>query len=86
MRVTCSASVPQDEPTFLINYNLISERCLAVRVVPDAEHHTVTTEPAVLGIRLDIQVLWITRRFPERITLANQGFTVPIHFILVIER
>ena len=29
-RVTCSASVPQDGQTFLINFNLINERCLAI--------------------------------------------------------
>ena len=30
----------------------------------------------VLDIRFDRQVLWITSVFPERIMLANQGFTV----------
>ena len=36
----------------------------------------ITTEPTVLGIRFDIQVLWITHVFPEGIMLANQAFTV----------
>ena len=38
-------------------------------------HPTVTTEPTVLEIHFDIQVLWVTSMFPERITLTNQGFT-----------
>ena len=46
--VTCSASVPQDEQTFLINFHLINERCLTIRVVRDAEHHMITTESMVL--------------------------------------
>ena len=41
-------SVPQDEQTFLINFNLINERCLAIRVVRDTERHMVTTEPMFL--------------------------------------
>ena len=76
MRVTCSASVPQDEQTFLINFNLINERCLAIRAVYDAKCHMIKTEPMVLEILFDRLVLWITSMFPERIMLASQGFTV----------
>ena len=65
IRVTCSASAPQDEQTFLINFNLINERCLAIRVVRDAEYHVITTEPTVLEIHSDRQVLWITSMLPE---------------------
>ena len=65
LRVTCSAHVPQDEPTFLINFNLINERCLAIRVVCDAKCHITTTEPMVLEICFDRQVLWITSMFQE---------------------
>ena len=57
-------------------FNLISERGLAVWVELDAECHVITTEPMVLEIRFDRGVLWITSRFPERIMLANQSFTV----------
>ena len=32
----------------------------------------ITTEPMVLEIHFDIQMLWITSMFPEQ----NQGFTV----------
>ena len=46
--VTRSVSVPQDEKTFLIRFNLINEPCLAIRVVCDAERHMITTEPMVL--------------------------------------
>ena len=76
MRVTCSVSVPRDEQTFLINFNLRNERCLAIRGVGDAECHVITIEPMVLEICFDIQVLWLTSMLPERITLAKQGFTV----------
>ena len=76
LRVTCSTCVSKDEPTFLINFNLISEQCLAIQVVHDTECHMITTEPMVLEIRFDIGVLWITSMFPEQIIFANQGFTV----------
>jgi hypothetical protein len=33
LRVTWSASVLQDKQKFLINFNLINERCLAIRVL-----------------------------------------------------
>ena len=69
-------SVLQDKQTFLLNFNLINERCLAIRVVHDAEHHMITTEPMVLEICFDIQVLWITRVFQEQIMLANEVLTV----------
>ena len=59
-----------------MNFNLINEPCLTVRVVCDAECHVITTEPLVLELRFDIQVLWITSLFLVRILLANQGFTV----------
>ena len=52
-------SAPQDEQTFLINFNLTDERCLAIRVVRDTKCHMITTEPMALKIRFDIQVLWI---------------------------
>ena len=76
MRVTCSARAPQDEETFLVNFNLINERRLAIRVVHDAEHRTTTAEPMVLEVRFDIRVLWMTSVFPETIMLANQGVSV----------
>ena len=44
----------QDEQTFLINFNLINERCLAIRVVRDAECHMITTEPMVLSLSLSL--------------------------------
>ena len=69
-------SVPQDEQTFLINFNSINERSLAIRVACDAERHMITTEPMGLEICFDIQVLWMTSMFPELIMLANQGFTL----------
>ena len=50
--------------TFLIHFNLINEQCLAIRVVHDAECHMITTE-AILKIRFDRQVLWITSMFLE---------------------
>ena len=68
-------SIPQDEQTFLINFNLRNERCLATQVVRDAERHMITTEPMALEIYFDIQALWITGMFPERNMLTNQGFT-----------
>ena len=58
-------SVPQDEQTFLIKFNLINELCLAVRVGSDAECHMITTEPMVLEIPFDRRVLWITSVFPQ---------------------
>ena len=48
LQVTCSASVPQEEGTFLVNFNLINEQCLAIQVVRDAKHHIITTELMVL--------------------------------------
>ena len=57
----CSA----DEQTFLINFNLIKEPWSAVRVVWDTECHMITTEPMVLEICFDIQVLWFTSMFLE---------------------
>ena len=69
-------SVPQDEQTFLIKFNLINELCLAVRVGSDAECHMITTEPMVLEICFDIQVLWIISMFPEQTVLANQVYCI----------
>ena len=46
--MTCSVSVLQDEQTSLRSFNLINERCLAIRVVRDAERHMTTTGPMVL--------------------------------------
>ena len=66
----------QDEQTLLINFNLMNERYLAIEAVCDTKHQMITTEPMVLEISFDTQVLWITSMFPERILLANQGFTV----------
>ena len=75
--------VPQDEQTFLKNFNLINERCLAIQVICDAQHHMMTaTEPMVLEIRFDMQVLWIASMFLEEIMLANQGFTVALSLML----
>jgi hypothetical protein len=47
LRVTWAASVLQDEQKFLIHFNLINERCLAIRVpyylyALSAEHHVIT--------------------------------------------
>ena len=75
MWITSSTNVPQDEQTFLINFILIGERCLAIRVERDTKCHMVTTESMVVDICFDIQVLWITSMFPEQMTLTNQGFT-----------
>ena len=47
-----------------------------MQVLRDADHHMITTEPWVLEIHFDIQVLWITSMFLERIMLVNHGFTV----------
>ena len=58
-------SVPQDKQTFLVYFNLIHERYLAVCVELDAESHMITTEPTVLEIRFDIRALWITSVVPE---------------------
>ena len=76
MRVTCSASVPQDKQKYLTKFSLIQEWCLAMQVVHDAECHMIKTEPMVLEICFDIQVLWIISMFQGWIMLANQGFTV----------
>ena len=65
-----------NEQIFLINFTLINEWCLAIKVVCDAKRHMITTEPMVLEICFDIQVLWMTSMFPERLMLANQGFSV----------
>jgi hypothetical protein len=48
LRVTWAASVLQDEQTFLIHFNLINERCLAIRVLYylyalSAECHVITS-------------------------------------------
>jgi hypothetical protein len=43
LRVTWSASVLQDEQKFLINFNLINERGLAIRVLLSAERHMITS-------------------------------------------
>jgi hypothetical protein len=48
LRVTWSVSVFQDEQKFLINFNLINERCLAIRVLYylyalSAERHVITS-------------------------------------------
>ena len=58
-------SVTQAEQTSLIDVNSINERCPATRVVRDAERHVITTEPMVLEIRFDTQVLWMTSMFLE---------------------
>ena len=58
-----------------MNFDLINEQCLAI-LVHDAEHHMITTEPMVVEIHFDTQVLPITSMFLEQIMLANQGFTV----------
>ena len=44
--------------------------------------HMITTEPMVLEICFDTQVLWITSVFLEWIMLANQGFTVYINAVI----
>ena len=76
MRGTCSAGVPQDEQTLPLNFNLVNKRCLAVRTVRVTERHVLTTEPMVLEIRFDTQVLWVTSMLLERIMLTNQGSAV----------
>ena len=63
--MTCSVSVLQDEQTFLVSFSLINEHCLAIQVVRDTERDMITTEPMVLEIHFDIQVVWITSMFPE---------------------
>lgn len=68
--------VPQDEQEFLTTFHLIKGRCLAIRVVHDAECHVITTEPMVLEVHSERQPLWIASMFLERIMLAKQGFTV----------
>ena len=50
--VTCSASVLQDEKTFLINFNLINEWCLKIWVVHDTNYHMIISEPTVLSLSL----------------------------------
>jgi hypothetical protein len=52
LRVTWSASVLQDEQKLLINFNLINERCLAIRVLYylyalSAERHVITSRPGL---------------------------------------
>lgn len=74
--ITCAASIPQDEQAFVINFNLINERHLAIWVVHDVGCHTITTEPKVLEVHFDIQVFWVTIMFPERTGLTNHSFTV----------
>ena len=66
--------VPQHEQTFIRHFNLINEQCLAI-LVHDTEYHMITTEPMVLEIRFNVQMLWITSMFPEGVMLANQGLT-----------
>ena len=61
---------------------MINEPCLAIQGVHDVKCHMTTTEPMVLEIHFDIQVLWITSMFLEQIMLANQGFPVFLFFFL----
>ena len=83
LRVTGSASVLQEEQTSLIHFNLINERCLAVRgAAREAKYHMITTEPMVLKIRFDVQVLWMASMFLGRTVLTNQGLTVYSPFLL----
>ena len=56
MRATCSASVPEDEQTFLINFNLINEWGLAIWVGPDTKCHMITTGLMVLSFSLSLSV------------------------------
>ena len=42
--IVSSASVAQDEQTFLINANPMNQRCLAIQVVRDTKRHMITTE------------------------------------------
>ena len=54
----------------------MNERDLKIRVVHDAKCYMGTTEPTVLEIRFDLQVLWFTSMFPEQTVLSNTGLTV----------
>ena len=66
-------NVPQDAPTFLINFNLINERCLAIGVLHthDAECHMITTEPMVLlFLSLSLSdILWVIISFAQTLSL-----------------
>ena len=42
----------------------------------------ITIEPMVLEIHFNIQALWITSTFLQRITLTNQGFTIYVLILL----
>ena len=48
-QLVCECSARHKE-TFLINFNLINERCLAIQVVRDAKRHMITTEPMILSL------------------------------------
>ena len=66
----------------------MNKRCLAIRLVRDAEHHMITTEPMVLEIRSDLQVLWMTSMFPDELCLQTKVLLYLISeqgFLLLIE-
>ena len=85
----CSASVPPDEQAFLINFNLINERHLAIQVVCDAERqsHDQNWANGSWNSLWDTSDLdykhgfglqaWITSMLLEWIMLPHQGCTVP---------
>ena len=68
-------SVLQDEQTFLINFNLINEGCLAIRVVHDTKCHMITTEPIVLSLSLCFSLaegLWVFVSHAQMLDLRLQ--------------
>ena len=67
----------QDEQTFLINFNLINEWCLGIRVVHDAEYHVITSEPMVLSLSLSSLLLSLS------FFLQDSGWSFPMLKCLV---
>ena len=64
--------VPQDKQTFLIGFNLINKRCLAIRGVHDLEWHMITTEPMVL-LSLSLTAgLWVVISHARMLGLRPQ--------------
>ena len=56
------------------------------QAVQDNECHMITTEPMILEIHFDIQVLWMTSVFLEPIMLTNHSFTVSLEIFRVVFR
>ena len=76
--MTCSLSVPQEEQTFIINFNLINEQCLAIWVVHDAECHTIMTEPMVPEIHF---VMYTSALDCKHISRANYAHSPRFYWI-----